>query len=123
MDITEHTKLIKERFAASRKLLIAIGDETRQAIIFTLLEADCNGIRVGEITSKTHLSRPAVSHHLKILLNANMVGVTRQGTKNYYWLNFGTEWDTFVALVEHIERLRVMDEEFCKDENVQSLDV
>jgi len=110
IDLAEHTKLIKRQFTASRRLLSAIGDETRQSIILTLMESDCSGMRVGDITSRTHLSRPAVSHHLKILLDANMVGITRQGTKNFYWLNLGTEWDTFVSLIRNIEVLRTGDE-------------
>ena len=118
MDIAEHAKLIREHFTASRRLLSAIGDETRQAIILTLMESDCSGMRVGDITSRTHLSRPAVSHHLKVLLDANMVGITRQGTKNFYWLNLGAEWDTFVALMNHIERLRAEVENFDCEESV-----
>ena len=31
---------------------------------------DCRGVRGNEITQKTHLSRPAVSHHLQILKEA-----------------------------------------------------
>ena len=106
MDIAEHAKLIKSQFNTSRRLLTAIGDETRQDIILTLMGSDCSGMRVGEITSQTHLSRPAVSHHIKILLDANMVGVTKKGTKNFYWLNLGLEWNTFVSLVKNIEVLR-----------------
>ncbi|MDR1917368.1 MAG: metalloregulator ArsR/SmtB family transcription factor [Christensenellaceae bacterium] len=98
---------IKTQFAKCRKLLVAIGDETRQSIITTLMNANCNGMRVGEITAKTFLSRPAVSHHLKILLDAGMVGVTPDGTKNYYWLRIGDEWDTLVALINNIEQIRI----------------
>lgn len=36
---------------------------------------------------KTHLSRPAVSHHLKILKEAEIVNLRREGTKNYYYLD------------------------------------
>ena len=106
MDLAKHATLIKQQFISSRRLLSAIGHETRQAIILTLMESDCNGMRVGDITSQTHLSRPAVSHHLKVLLDADMVGITRQGTKNFYWLNLGAEWDTFVSLIHNIEMLR-----------------
>ena len=106
MITSKHAKLIKEQFIASERLLTAIGDKTRQEIILTLMESDCDGTRVGDITSQVRLSRPAVSHHMKILLDANLVGVTKQGTKNYYWLNLGEEWDTFVSLVGNIEMLR-----------------
>jgi ArsR family transcriptional regulator len=108
MDKIKQVTLIKKQFAVSRRLLIAIGDETRQAILAALMETDCDGMRVGEITEQTHLSRPAVSHHLKILLDAGMVGVTPEGTKNYYWLRLGEEWDTFVALISNIEKLRAL---------------
>jgi len=118
MEIIEQIKFIKEQFTSSRRLLTAIGDETRQAIILTLMESDCSGMRVGEITSKTHLSRPAVSHHLKILLDANMVGVTKQGTMNFYWLNLGAEWDNFISLVNNIEQLRVASEEYNCGEDI-----
>ena len=37
----------------------------------------CRGVRVGEITKRTHLSRPAVSHHLQILREAGILGVRK----------------------------------------------
>ena len=45
----------------------------------------CNGVRVGTITEKTHLSRPAVSHHIQILKEAGILKVRKEGTKNYYY--------------------------------------
>ena len=74
---------IASKFKTCRKAISAIGDETRQLILLALLESDFNGIRVGELTEKTHLSRPAVSHHLKILKEAEIVNVRREGTKNF----------------------------------------
>lgn len=45
------------------------------------------GIRVGEIQKKSHVSRSAVSHHLKVLLDAGIISVRREGTKNYYFID------------------------------------
>lgn len=68
MNKQEHLNMIKEDFLNAQKVLLAIGDETRQSILLVLMGTDCQtGLRVGEITEQTHLSRPAVSHHLKIL--------------------------------------------------------
>lgn len=78
---------LKALFAKSQKSISAIGDETRQAILMTLLDGPCEGMRVGEITKHTHLSQPAVSHHLKILCDANMLAVRKVGTMNFYQLN------------------------------------
>lgn len=95
MDKQESLQMLAKEFSECQRALTAIGDETRQSIIITLIENDCDqGIRVGEITKKTNLSRPAVSHHLKVLKDANLIGVSREGTKNYYYLDI-TKSDFF----------------------------
>ena len=82
---------LAEEFEACRKTLLALGDENRQHLILEMMKLGrCGGMRVGEITEKTHLSRPAVSHHLWILKEAGIVGVRREGTKNYYYFDADT---------------------------------
>lgn len=99
----ERLKEIRSKFKVCRKAISAMGDETRQLILITLLEGDFNGIRVGEITEKTHLSRPAVSHHLKILKEAEIVNVRREGTKNYYYLDSKeSQWRILTELINLI---------------------
>ena len=94
---------ITREFKECKKVLLALGDDTRQAIIIALLESDCNGIRVGEITKKTHLSRPAVSHHLKILKDAGIINMRREGTRNYYYMDANEkQWEKVSSLVNHI---------------------
>ena len=105
MEYEAQISQIKTDFLRSRKLLIAIGDETRQLLLVALMEAGCDGVRVGGLTARTHLSRPAVSHHLKILFDCGIVGVDRQGTKNYYYLNISDEFMSLYNLVSHIMRL------------------
>jgi ArsR family transcriptional regulator len=97
---------MEKQFYACRRLLTALGDETRQLII-AVLSSDCErGLQVGEIAAKVHLSRPAVSHHLKILLDSEVVGLRKQATKHFYSLRLGGEWQTLVSLVGNIEKLR-----------------
>ena len=102
--------LLKEQFAKCQKLLASIGDETRQAIIIALINPECEGMRVGKIKEKTHLSRPAVSHHLRILLDEEVIGLNRVGTKNFYHLKLGGEWQNLAKLLNTIERLRALEE-------------
>lgn len=93
-------------FKSCQKALVALGDETRQLIIIALIEGDCNGIRVGEITKKTHLSRPAVSHHLRILKDAGIIDMRREGTRNYYYVNSSeTQWRELTELMNYIYEL------------------
>lgn len=83
MNKQEQLNIIKRDFIDSQKVLLAIGDETRQAILLALMETECQtGLRVGEITKQTHLSRPAVSHHLRILREAGIILMRKEGTKN-----------------------------------------
>ena len=93
-------KRIADELKECRKPFLALGDETRQQIIIALLESDCNGIRVGEITKKTNLSRPAVSHHLRILKDAGMINMRREGAKNYYFVDASeSQWKRILDLV------------------------
>ncbi len=78
---------LAEHFGKCGPLMAALGDETRQAIVLALLNSDEEGLRVGEITKLTNLSRPAVSHHLKVLKDAGAVTMRKHGTMNFYRLD------------------------------------
>lgn len=94
---------IADGFKSLQSAFVALGDETRQQIIMALLLSDHNGIRVGEITAKTHLSRPAVSHHLKILKDARIVNMRRVGTKNYYYVDTDeSQWKQMMELTQYV---------------------
>lgn len=95
---------LKNEFANLSEFLIAIGDETRQAIIIALLEDNaCNGLRVNDLTEVTNLSRPAISHHLKVLKQAHLVEFRREGTKNYYYLSHNiSEIEQLRQLLTHV---------------------
>ena len=70
---------------------------------------------VGELAEGLPVSRPAVSQHLKVLKEAEMVGVEAEGTRRVYHLDpagLGTirqwldrHWDrALAAFVEEVER-------------------
>lgn len=80
---------LQRQFHDCMPLFIALGDEVRLTIVEALssnLPINQHGLNVNEITEKTSLSRPAVSHHLKILKDAGLISVRRAGTANYYYL-------------------------------------
>lgn len=93
---------LAENFEASSKLLVAIGDETRQHLILEMMKmGNCSGVRVGEITEKTNLSRPAVSHHLQIMKNAGLIKVRKEGTMNFYYFDPDVEaWEQLTATLQ-----------------------
>lgn len=58
-----------------------MGDPVRVAI----LRALCGGpLNVGEIVERSHLSQPAISHHLRILREAGLVTAEKEGTTVFY---------------------------------------
>lgn len=98
LETREKVSLLAENFAACSSLLTAIGDETRLHIILEMMKmGKCSGVRIGEITKQTNLSRPAVSHHLQIMKNAGIVKLRKEGTKHYYY--FDSEMEAFERLI------------------------
>lgn len=84
----EEARSLADGFLSCSKMLSVIGDETRQHLILEMLKiGNCKGVRVCEITERTNLSRPAVSHHLQIMKDAGVVKVRKEGTKNYYYFD------------------------------------
>ncbi|MEE0435897.1 MAG: metalloregulator ArsR/SmtB family transcription factor [Peptococcaceae bacterium] len=60
-------------------------DENRQQILLLLF--DHKEMTVNEITENLALSRPAISHHLKLLLDAGLVTVKKSGKERIYYLS------------------------------------
>lgn len=100
-------KKLFEEIKASQKILIALGDEMRQHLILVMMQSsDCNGMRVNDIAENTRLSRPAVSHHLKILKDAGIVKMRREGTRNYYYFDADMEaLDRLISMLTHAKEI------------------
>ncbi|WP_279070175.1 ArsR/SmtB family transcription factor [Faecalicoccus pleomorphus] len=75
---------LRKDILSLRTVFLALGEETRQLILLTLLGQELKELRVNEIAQHTYLSRPAVSHHLQILKNAGLLKMRKEGIKNYY---------------------------------------
>lgn len=101
-EFIERMRLLTAEFDACRPLLIALGDANRQCLILALM-GNPAAMRVGELAERSNLSRPAVSHHLKILREAGVVRVHREGTKNYYYMNGDeAQWARLTSLMAHV---------------------
>lgn len=88
MDFASEIKQLASQFSDCGDILTAIGDENRLALIVDMMQmGECDGVCVGDIAKRSHLSRPAISHHLKILKDAGILQVRSVGTKNYYYFS------------------------------------
>lgn len=66
----------------SAPIFAMLQDENRQQILLMLCQTGPQSVK--QITDKMKLSRPAVSHHLKLLLDQNLVSVKKNGTERKY---------------------------------------
>ena len=97
---------LASEFLQFQKVFIALGDETRQQIFIALLQNETVGMRVPDITKCTHLSRPAVSHHLQVLKDAGLIGMHRVGTMNFYYAASNEScWGGLKRLVDHVDEV------------------
>lgn len=109
MDVKTDIEALAEEFETCRKVLIALGDENWQHLILEMMRmGNCSGARVGEITARTHLSRPAVSHHLQILKEAGILKVRKEATRNYYY--FDPAMHSFDRLIHMLQSAKKLTE-------------
>lgn len=79
---------INHDFSEVTDLLVALGDKKRLEILSKLITAyHQDPLCVKDLTELTNISRPAVSHHLKILKEAGIINYTKKGTKSYYYID------------------------------------
>lgn len=103
----EDIQQLAAEFEGCQNILLALGDANRQYLILEMMRiGQCGGVRVGQITEKTHLSRPAVSHHIQILKNAGLLKVRREGTKNYYYFDADVEaMNRLIHMLQHAQNI------------------
>jgi len=77
--------------------LTALADPTRRAIFERLADRPC---AVGELAKELPVSRPAVSQHLKVLLDAGLVSARSEGSRRIY----GIDPDGVGALHAYLDR-------------------
>lgn len=76
---------LPDEWAAYPRFFAALGDTIRQQILL-LFETNPE-ICVNEIARVFRLSRPAISHHLKVLRDANVLVCEKRGKEVYYRVN------------------------------------
>ena len=88
-------------FRACIPLFQTFSDPARQDIILLLAEHET--LSVNEIADQSILSRPAISHHLKILRDNRLVQIEQKGTQRYYSLSLETSVEQLKELIKLVE--------------------
>ena len=88
-------------FRACAPVFNALGDKYRQDIVMLLAQDE--RLNVNQIAERMPLSRPAISHHLKVLLQADLITLERVSRENFYSLTLDSALADLRKLVEQAE--------------------
>ena len=88
-------------FRACAPVFNALGDAYRQDIVMLLARHE--RLNVTQIAEQMPLSRPAISHHLKVLMQAGLIERDRVSRENFYLLRLDDALAALRTLVEQAE--------------------
>ncbi len=83
-------------------LFSLLQDQKRLEILDVLFRH--SSLTVNEIAQKVELSRPAISHHLKLMLDKELVSVQQKGKERFYSLQLTPALTLLKSLVASLEK-------------------
>ena len=95
-----YMRALPKEWRPMAKVFIALGDEHRQRIMLTFERGE--RLTVGQISDVSTLSRPAVSHHLKILRAAGVLEAEKIGKEVYLRVNRAMLEQTFGTVLGYV---------------------
>ncbi|MCU6709689.1 winged helix-turn-helix domain-containing protein [Paenibacillus sp. J5C_2022] len=100
--MSQQDEHVLQQFKECIPLLEVLTDENRQAIIM-LLAQNKSGLNVNAISGHINLSRPAVSHHLKVLKQSGYIKSDKKGVENIYVLTVRKPLEQLKSFITVIE--------------------
>ncbi len=86
-------------------IFIGLGDAQRQKLFLDIAEYGEDGLNVSALAAKSKLSRPAVSHHLKILKDCGIIVPIKKGTQIFYRLKILNAVNDVQNLLDELKKL------------------
>jgi ArsR family transcriptional regulator len=80
-----YMRSLPKEWRAMAEVFVALGDEHRQRLMLTFEKGE--RLTVGQIAEVSTLSRPAVSHHLRILRRAGLLDEEKIGKEVFLSVN------------------------------------
>ena len=96
-----YLQAIPKEWKTISRAFTALGDEHRQRILLTFERGE--RLNVGQIVEVSTLSRSAVSHHLKLLKDAGVLGSEKVGKEVYYWVDKDFLVDSLAQVLGYIK--------------------
>lgn len=95
-----YLRSIPREWRTISRAFTALGDEHRQRILLTFDRGE--RLTAGQIADVSTLSRPTVSHHLKLLREAGVLSSEKLGKEVFYWVNKPFLEDSLEAVLDYI---------------------
>lgn len=95
-----YRKAIPREWQTISRAFTALGDEHRQRIL--LMFEPGERLNVGQIVELSTLARPTVSHHLKLLREAGVLGSEKVGKEVYFWIDKPFLEQSLQAVLDYI---------------------
>ncbi|HEC13554.1 MAG TPA: transcriptional regulator [Acidiferrobacteraceae bacterium] len=112
---SEYAKELPPTWDKFARFFAALGDTYRQQIV--LIFEPNEELCVNEIANMFSLSRPAISHHLKVLRDAQLLVCEKRGKEVYYSVNYSYCADVLKSVHEY-----VLEKAYIPTDNPQSVD-
>jgi ArsR family transcriptional regulator len=96
-----YSRNIPRQWRDIAKVFVAMGDTHRQRILLTFERGE--RLNVGQIAEVSTLSRSAVSHHLKIMREAGVLGSEKIGKEVWFWVERDALSAALKAVANYIE--------------------
>jgi DNA-binding transcriptional ArsR family regulator len=95
-----YMRSLPREWRAMAKVFVALGDEHRQRLLLTFEKGE--RLTVGQISQVSTLSRPAVSHHLKILRAAGILEAEKSGKEVFLRVNKALIEQTLRTVLDYV---------------------
>jgi len=99
----DYSGTIPETWRNISAVFSALGDEHRQRILLSFEPNE--RLNVGQIAGISTLTRSTVSHHLKVLREADVLIAERKGKEIYFRVNKTFLQDAFGKVSTYLDRL------------------
>ena len=99
---SDYSRALPEEWKAMSKVFTALGDEHRQRIL--LLFEPGERLNVGQIAEVSTLARSTVSHHLKMLREANVLQSEKIAKEVWFWINHEFLEKVFGNVLEYVRQ-------------------
>ena len=96
-----YTDVLPPEWKPTSEIFTALGDEHRQRMLL-LFEPD-EKLTAGQIADASTLARTTVSHHLKILRQANVLLSEKKGKEVWFWINKPLLEQTFGSVINYLQ--------------------